>query len=180
MRQYQDSAFWKFGKGPLEDRTIYGLEDSNGRLQGTTSKVVEVAFDYYSGLFAQEPTDRKSQDRLLNLMQAGDFSQTEGRTTSDEVLRAVRGWANDKSPGSDAIPYEFFKQYVEYGAVGRRLLDVLVAYTALLICLDKYDVSILSVWAKGCIKVMYKKGDKLDIKNYRPLSMTNALRLEER
>lgn len=46
---------------------------------------------------------------------------------------------------------------------------------SILIQPEVYNVKVPKKWLLGTIKVIYKKDDEVDIKNYRPLSMTESL-----
>ena len=82
----------------------------------------------------------------------------------DECKAAVNYMRNDKSPGSDGIPSEFYKCF--WNSIDKLFYDVL---------LTVYDNKELSFSQRlSIITLLFKKGDRCDLKNYRPLSLTNT------
>lgn len=57
-----------------------------------------------------------------------------------------------------------------------QLLWVLTAWVTLYIEDDKYDLIAPDYVTAGAIKIMLKKGDRLDLENYRSFSTTNSTR----
>lgn len=81
-----------------------------------------------------------------------------------EVHTALLGMAHNKSPGSDGLPMEFYLAFWE--VLGSDLVDVLNA---------SFDVGILpSSQRSALISLIFKKGDKLLHKNWRPISLLNV------
>jgi hypothetical protein len=78
-------------------------------------------------------------------------------------------------PGIGGIPYDFFKEYADIGPPGFDLVEGIRAVMSILIQPTTYNVSIPEKWSTGIIKLLYKKGDKTDTRNYRPLSMTKSI-----
>ena len=84
-------------------------------------------------------------------------------TSLDEIIKSINSETNNKSPGNDGLTAEFYKHF------SNELAPVL---------LDVYDswgnLCTISVTSRtGIISAIYKKGDKRDIENYRPISFLN-------
>ena len=81
----------------------------------------------------------------------------------EEVFNAINSQRNNKSPGNDGLTAEFYEHFSN--EVAPILLEVYNSWKQLGI------IGISS--RKGIISVIYKKGDKKDIANYRPISRLN-------
>ena len=81
----------------------------------------------------------------------------------EEVFNAINSQRNNKSPGNDGLTAEFYEHFSN--EVAPTLLEVYNSWKQLGI------IGISS--RKGIISVIYKKGDKKDIANYRPISRLN-------
>lgn len=84
--------------------------------------------------------------------------------TTVEVLEAIRRLARRKAVGLDGIPGEVIKK-------SDKLANSLVKIFNDIWCTGKYPVG----WNKSFIVPIYKKGDKKDSNNYRPITVMNAL-----
>ena len=142
------------------------MSDVNSKIQNKAGDLTEIAREFYQKLYNAEPTSRTASQTLCNLLSQGDFSGVKGDFTRKEVTRILRKWKRSTVPGPSGIPYEFFKDFGEYGPDGCDLIEALYLVMSILI----YRECLL-----GTIKVMYKKNDKTDIRNYHPLSMTESL-----
>ena len=91
------------------------------------------------------------------------FNLCEREISLDEIIKSIASETNNKSPGNDGITAEFYKH------LSNELAPV---------PFDVYDS-----WGKpgtmgvtsrtGIISAMYKKVDKKDISNYRPILLLN-------
>ena len=82
----------------------------------------------------------------------------------DECEKALSMMKGNKSPGLDGISVEFYKK--NWPELGDLIIESFnEAYQSKLLSAYR-NVSILSV--------IFKKGDSLNIKNYRPISLTNT------
>ena len=87
------------------------------------------------------------------------FNLCEAEISLDEIIKSINSETNNKSPGNDGLTAEFYKHF------SNELAPVL---------LDVYDswgkLGTMGVTSRtGIISVKYKKGDKKDIANYRPI-----------
>ena len=167
--------FWALGDAPADDRRVMGLKDDKGKLKTKSAKILKVATSYYKNLYGQRETSEAAQRKLQSLIPTGDFSGTTGAVTLQEVTRIIKHWSLGTVPGPDGIPPDFYKKVFETETENDFLLRTLSVVLSILIQLDVYGVSMPNTWAEGCIKIMHKKNDVTDIKNYRPLSMTNSI-----
>ena len=81
----------------------------------------------------------------------------------DEITEAINSQKNNKSPGNDGLSAEFYKHFAN--ELAPILLDVYSSWK---------ELDIMGISSRtGIISVIYKKGDKKDTANYRPISLLN-------
>jgi len=119
-------------------------------------------------LFSATPTDPVIRASLLSNVSsslAPDMSALcEGHLTVAECFTALQGMVRRKAPGLDGLPMEFYLKF--WSVLGPDLVDVLNS------CLDAGCLSLSQ--RRGVISLSFKKGDCLDPKNWRPISLLNV------
>ena len=160
--------FFRLEKKNAADRWISALRESDGSIVSSPSDLCRSFASFYSSLFTAEATDPSVQASLLaNLSSAlspVQASQCEGHLTADECLLALQGMARRKAPGLDGLPMEFFLKF--WSVLGSDLVSVLNS------CLDSGSLSLSQ--RRGVISLTFKKGDRLDPRNWRPITLLNV------
>jgi len=82
-----------------------------------------------------------------------------------EVDKVLRGMKNGKSPGEERLTTKTFK----WG--GEKMKEELAKLFSM--CLRKREIP--SSWNNAVIILLYKKGDKERVENYRPISLLSVL-----
>ena len=82
----------------------------------------------------------------------------------DECLAALQGMARSKAPGSDGLPMEFYLKF--WNVLGSDLVMVLNS------CFDSGSLSLSQ--RRGVISLTFTKGDRLDPRNWRPITLLNV------
>ena len=94
------------------DDWISAVQESNGSLPTDISSICSSWVAVYSKLFTAETLDFDVQDQLLSNLTAHlspeDSAKCEGSLSTDEVFKALEGMLDDKSPGTDSLPKEFY------------------------------------------------------------------------
>ena len=91
-------------------------------------------------------------------------SQCEGLLTLGECHSALLGMTGRKAPGSNGLPMEFYIRSWE--VLGQDLVYALNAY---------YASGWLSLsQRRGIISLVFKRGDRLDVRNWRPITLHNV------
>jgi hypothetical protein len=137
--------------------------------------MLKVATTFYQKLYNAKKTSSTAQRKLISLLPTTDFSSSLGSVTTAEVVKIIGKWTTNTVPDPDEIPLEFFKEFLKVDINGHYLRDALAVILTILIQPNKFDVSIPDSWTEDCIKILHKKEETTDIKNYRPLSMTNTI-----
>ncbi len=120
---------------------------------------------YYHRLFTAEVCDKTVQDvmlsRLTRSLSPAEIESCEGLLTLPECQAALSAMSHGKTPGSDGFPMEFFVSFWDIlGLDVVRILNV------------AFESGQLSTSQRqGLIIVLYKKGDRLETKNFRPKSV---------
>ena len=162
---------------------IMGLKDpasENGeKVHTKQGRVLEIARGYYEGLYTPETVNESCQRKLLELLEpAPELSEPRlvEPVRATEVATVLNQWSMCKVPGPDGIPYEWYKRYADCTRVKSSLVRILLCVmNVLLLGQDGDEFLRPEQWAQGVISVLYKKGEREDIRNYRPLSMINAV-----
>ena len=120
---------------------------------------LEKWFDHLCNLFPPEfPT--------LQIQLLGNFIESLDRDiTLEEVQLNLQNLKNNKAPGPDKSTYEFYKNIPEAG----------VEYLTFIFNKSLKEERVPHSWVNIVLKMLYKKGEKLDPENYRPIALVNSI-----
>ena len=150
-------------------QVMHSIRDPDtGSVRHDPFEILGVWQRYYAGLFTAAPCDPSAQDDMLSKLSRRlspeDRACCEGLLTLEECFAALSGMARGKTPGSDGFPMEFYLRF--WSSLGADLVRVLnVAYEA---------GQLSTSQRRGLIIVLYKKNDRLETKNWRPISLLNV------
>ena len=160
--------FFRLVKKQGADRLVSALRLDDGSIVNSAADLVDCFANFYSTLFSAEEVDRVSQEELLYKLSArlsADQSEVcEGALSVDECFSALKGMAHRKAPGNDGLPMEFYVKF--WQVLGADLVRVLNS------CLVNRRLS--KSQRRGVISLSFKKGDRLDPRNWRPISLLNV------
>jgi len=86
-----------------------------------TSSIVEACRHFYAELFSAETVDADVMQQLLNLIDRLTSSMLEardGKIIVEECAAAISSMENNKTPGSDGLPKEFYSNFSHLFAQG--------------------------------------------------------------
>ena len=102
--------------------------------------------------------------QLDTALTANDQHRCEGELTLNECLEAVSQLSSNKSPGSDGLPVQFYRCF--WSLLGPDLVAIQnYSYT--------YG-SLSNTQRRGIIRLLFKKDDPLELKNWPPISLLNT------
>ena len=135
----------------------------------TSQAEIECAhFDFYRELYSKEDVNETVQDDLISKVNTSlmdeEFISCVGPLTSNEISAALQGLSNDKTPGPDGLPLEFYAKFWSL------LSPVLV---------DVYNFSLdqgmfTQSMQQSVTRLIHKKDDKRNLRNWRPISVLNV------
>ena len=155
------------------DKTIKCLKTKNHTVTRKQEEILQEVKNYYEELF-------KSKDNMLHnfnlqtLLQGQNIKRItdaeakniEGYLTVQEISYALKNTKNNKSPGLDGFPAEFFK----------------VFWNSLKHCVTKainasFNKGLMSLSLRQCVITCLPKNGKMreNIQNWRPLSMLSVV-----
>ena len=127
-------------------------------------------FLYFKTLYTKEDIDEKDIKKYLEtsdtttMLNDMEKEGLEGKITPGECEEALKNMKNKKSPGSNALPVEFYKTF--WQDINKDLLESIN---------QSYDTGTLSPTQKrGILSLLFKKTDKHLLKNWRPISLLNT------
>ena len=122
---------------------------------------------YYQNLYRKTTTNDSirylSDVENINKVTDEDYISMNKEITEAELLRIVKSLPNNKTPGEDGLPSEFYKMFWQ-----DIKLCLLESYK------HSYQTGNLSITQKrGILCLIPKNTDPLKLKNWRPLSLSN-------
>lgn len=177
--QIRSRAKW-FEEGEKPTRYFFGLEKSRqknntiNRLkkEDTTLtndiEILEEAKNFYQKLYNTEQTNLTDQEWILQQLEKKltetDKEFCEGPMTEKETTNALNEIDNNKSPGPDGIPGEFYKLF--WDLLKQPLTD--------LFNYNFDNETMTESQQKALLKLLFKKNDIELLKNWRPISLLNT------
>ena len=159
----------------LEDTKSYNviekLKNRNKDVYTDTDSILNILYDFYSDLYVEQ-TEALLQDQIQEMLNgipsipilSGDMSGLTAQITLEEEENAIKKLWVGKSPGGDGLTADFYKHFSTHLC---GLLSIVFN--------DALKMGILSPSQRlAIIILLFKKGDKTDISNYRPISLTNC------
>ena len=144
------------------------LREGDGSIVSDIAGLCNSISSFYAGLFSSEHTDAAACESLLSnicsTLTPEQASLCDGLLSVGECHSALLGMAKRKVPGSDGLAMEFYVKF--WGLLGADLVCFLNS---------SYRNGCLSLSQRsGVISLSFKKGDRLDISNWCPISLLNV------
>lgn len=188
------SKLWaKSGKEHKPRDTIIELRSPNSPHDDPiyvqrSDKMSELARDYYDALQQEGLSSENEREAALEttlntiMIKLSPLNRQElaKSLTKDNVEEVLRLLPNGKAPGIDGIPYEFWKWLQEKSKTipkkrgDNSPFDLTECLTAVLNDIETYGVTKNSGFAEGLLHPLYKKNDRREIANYRPITLLNG------
>ena len=109
-----------------KDKAWTQILDKDDQLQYGTDSIQKVQVEFYRSLYTSQNLRNNDKSYFLENLNTGlsedSKKQLESNITKFEVLKAIKKMPNNKSPGQDGIPIEFYK--LLWNVVGEDLINV--------------------------------------------------------
>ena len=153
------------------EKTIKQLKIDNDSITTDQKEILKEIQTYYSNLFKSRNIDETQipsiiDDKIIRKLDDNTSKQLEGKLTAEEISYAIKNMKNNKSPGIDGFPVEFFKIFW-----GRIKFVVLRALN------EGYKKGEMSETRKYAVITCIPKGTKARniLKNWRPISLLSVI-----
>ena len=154
------NATWQDPSSPQKD----------GTSATEPSRIPAAITEYYKALYAHKPIDQQAKDICLDTLRSGNrvLPPTAERCgapiTAPELEDTMNLLPTGKSPGPDCIPNKFYRTF------SKTLAPILE---------HVFEESMLkgrlpNEVGDGLISLLYKKGERDDPRNYRPITLLNS------
>lgn len=170
--------FAKVKKQQAADFCVPSLRDPAGHEETAPYKILGIVEQFYGNLYSEKPSEKAATRALLAAIPKKIDPSLARATVSPvkavDIGRAIKRAKSGSSPGDDGLPAEFYKALVKKREPdgSSRLLTVLTTVFNIFI---KTPENIPATFNEGILAVFWKKkGDRADLKNYRPLSIMNS------
>ena len=132
-------------------------------------KIKDAIFGFYAELYKSKGSDGSATHELLQNIEPINLTQLQKKLLNDffsesELKQALWKMKNQKTPGGDGLPKEFYVKTWDF--LGGDLAEMINnCYLS-----GQLPASL----REAQIKLLYKKGDKRNLKNWRPVSLLSV------
>ncbi len=144
---------------------ILKLRKEDGTTAETTAEIKEIIEQYYENLYTEKPTKEDIMTEVLNFMEnkVEDSVLLSQDFTILELDKCIKSFKKGKSPGEDGLPLDFYLTF--WDILAPDLLAVFKDFERLERLPDSFRT--------GIVTLLYKKNDKTDLRNWRPITLLN-------
>ncbi|PFX17278.1 Transposon TX1 uncharacterized 149 kDa protein [Stylophora pistillata] len=156
--------FFRLEKKQAANRWIAALRDIDSNIVSSSQALRQTLSSFYSAPYADQATQSDLLRKTSSKLSDSQSASCEGSLSIEEAHSALCGMARRKSPGLDGLPMEFYLKF--WNLLGSDLVAVLNS------CFSSRQLSLSQ--RSGVLSLSYKKGDCLDPRNWRPISLLNV------
>ena len=160
--------FYSLERQHQTKQTINVLTKDNLDTITEPNDLITETHNFYKHLYSSEPIDQHQQDAFLQIntpiLSPDERNICEGHVTEHELNKALLSMENNKSPGLDGLTTNFYKHF--WHILGPYLTNILNS---------AYENGSLALsQRRGLISLLFKKGDRTKLKNWRPITLLNT------
>ena len=154
-------------KRNYQNKTIYRLKNEHDQIVTQENQILEVIQKYYETLYTSKVTPDLTYLGKLNILKIPEniHDELELPIQEEEIASALKNFPNNKCPGTDGLPPEFYKMFFpKIKHLLKDLFDEIVES-------GKFHLT-----ARRAVLLLLEKSDKneLLIDSWRPLSLLNT------
>lgn len=152
------------------DGTIESLKKDSGEIVEDMDNILEECVNFYEKLYNLEDSTKKNRKKLLKnikrKLKAKDNENLIRPFNDAEIHNYIKKTKTDSSPGEDGLPYEFYQKFN----------DILTPHLT-----DAFNTILTNPkllpkeWKNGIIKLLFKKGDRKLLTNWRPITLLRTI-----
>ena len=144
------------------------IKTDDGHYKDDIDSILAEQFKFYQNLFSSEGWDIDAANMLIQNVESklceDDKLYLDSTIELEEIEKAVQEIKPEKSPGEDGIIGEFYKSY--WYLIKEHFVEVISEiFSSNQLADSQY---------KGIITLLYKNGEREDIKNWRPITLLNV------
>lgn len=159
------------------------------KYESRSDKMAEIARNYHNDLQSQDiitpdirnPIIEEVTNTLSAHLSIPHQNDLKALTSRDEIASVIHKLPNGKAPGINGIPYELWKTLLGKFESTKKdteednnTPDIANILTEVYNDIEKHGVTKGSNFAEGWLCPLYKKNDKREIANYRPITLLNS------
>ena len=157
----------KLEKSKSQKNLIYSLYKKNGEISAGTDEVLATSKEFYSDLY-KKGVDTTLQNKILKslntILSNVDKAECEKILQKPEIFDALTELPLGKTPGLDGLPVEFYRNMWSF------IKDDYMTMVEQVYQTQNFSYT----QRKGAIRLIFKKEDRYNQKNYRPVSLINV------
>ena len=158
--------FYQIEKQKQAKKQIKQLQNEQNNTLTTNVEILKECQKFYQNLYNKQKNSLDTQKELLkNVPKKVEIEHNEKvikPINKNEIKQTINQMENDKSPGIDGIPIEFYKTF--YHTIENDLLQI---YNNILF----YEQNTTKTMHQAIITLIPKKGDLNQLKYWRPISL---------
>ena len=160
--------FFRKEKTTGQNKNIIILENENEENIEGKDNILKETEMFYKKLYQSTGTNQtqtnENLNHLKNTLNEDDQRELNEYFTTKEIEQVIKEMKNEKSPGDDGIPKEFYEHFFN------DMKEILTELFNNILLSNTMPNS----HKNAIIKLIYKKNDQKQLKNWRPISLLNV------